>query len=351
MPGWNLIVGGRGYRFVSRRIVRDTVTVFITRFGADDLAGTRFAISPLWDTVTSRWCLQDPGANAVHLPWLKLAERVDRSPEFRPHRPLLEALIRPGAWLPDFLTPPPGSPLTDIESELDVLRATDPDTMRADLEAVDGHMPLTDLGRRLHAEPERGLPLLVAALATWWRLAVEPAWPRMRTLLEADIAYRTRALADHGPGRMLAEIHPSLTWSQGRLQMDWHQHIERNLTGDGMPLIPSVFLAGRPAFAVRAASPHAMYYAARAIGTLWEHRPSPTGRPLARLLGDTRASMLAILDAPQTTTHLAARLDAAPSSISAHLKVLYDAGLVSRHRQGKQVLYVCTELGRNLAGH
>ena len=61
--------------------------------------------------------------------------------------------------------------------------------------------------------------------------------------------------------------------------------------------------------------------------------------------------MLAILDAPQTTTHLAERLSAAPSSISAHLKVLYDAGLVSRNRQGKQVLYVCTELGRNLAGH
>ena len=37
--------------------------------------------------------------------------------------------------------------------------------------------------------------------------------------------------------------------------------------------------------------------------------------------------------------------------ISAHLKVLYDAGLVSRHGQDKQVLYVCTERGRNLAGH
>ncbi|WP_202881014.1 ArsR/SmtB family transcription factor [Kribbella amoyensis] len=325
--------------------------MLIIRFGADDLASTRFAISPLWDTVASRWCLQDPGANAVHLSWLKHAERVDRSPEFRPHRPLLEALIRPAAWLPDFLTPPPRSPLTAIESELDVLRATTPDTMRADLDSVTGHTPLVDFGRRLHAEPERGLPLLVTALSTWWRLAVEPFWPRMRTLLEADIAYRTRALADHGPGRMLAEIHPTLTWLEGRLRIDWHQHIERELTGAGLPLIPSVFLAGRPAFAVRNASPAAIYYGARAIGTLWERRPSPTGRPLARLVGDTRASLLAVLDAPQTTTHLAARLGAAPSSISAHLKVLYDAGLVSRHRQGKQVLYVCTELGRDLAGH
>ena len=232
-----------------------------------------------------------------------------------------------------------------------ITRFGDPETVRADLEAVGGHLPLTDLGRRLQTEPERGLPLLVAALATWWRLAIEPAWARMRTLLEADIAFRTRALADYGPGRMLADIHPSLTWTQGRLEMDWHHRIERELRGDGMPLVPSVFLAGRPAFAVRAASPHAMYYAARAIGTLWERAPQPTGRPLARLLGDTRARMLAILDAPQTTTHLAERLGAAPSSISAHLKVLYDAGLVSRNRQGKQVLYVCTELGRNLAGH
>jgi DNA-binding transcriptional ArsR family regulator len=325
--------------------------VFITRFGADDLAGTRFAISPLWDTVTSRWCLQDPGKNAVHLPWLKLAKRVDQSSEFRPHRPLLEALIRPGAWLPDFLTPAPRSPLTDFEAELDVLRATDPDTIRADLKATEYHKPLSELGRRLYAEPERGLALLVTGLAVWWRLAMKSAWPRMRTLLEADIAYRTRALADYGPGRMLADLHPSLTWAQGRLEMDYHQHIERHLTGDGMPLIPSIFLGGRPAFAVRAASPNAMYYQARAIGTLWEHRPSAAGRPLGRLIGETRASMLAILDAPQTTTHIAARLGAAPSNISAHLRVLYDAGLVSRHRQGKQVLYVCTELGRTLTGH
>lgn len=322
----------------------------ITRFGVDDLAATRFAISPLCDTVASRWCVHEPARNAIHLPWLKTAVRVDRSAEFRPHRALMDALIRPGVWLPDFLTPPPQTPLTDVHSELAVLAATSPETVRADLEAVDSHTPLTDLGLRVHAEPQRYVPLLVDALETWWQLAIAPVWPRMRTLLEADIAYRTRTLADHGPKQMFAELHPALRWNQGSLELQLRWDIERDLRGDGMPLVPSVFLGSRPALNVRRESTVAMYYSARAVGTLWERSPSPTALPLIRLLGKTRARMLAILDAPQTTSQLAARLELAPGGVSAHLKVLHEAGLLTRHRQGKQVVYVCTELGRDLIG-
>lgn len=322
--------------------------MLITRFGPDDLAATRFAISPLWETVTSRWAVHDPARHAIHLPWIKDANRANNSSVLRPHKPLLEALIRPGAWLPDFLTPAPQTPLTTVQAELAVLGATPADIVREDLEVTHQQTPLTELGWQIHAEPERYLPAIVEALATWWELAIAAVWPKLLTLLEADIAYRTRTLADYGPARMFAELHPSLRWRDGRLEMEWGRDLELELRGEGMPIAPSIFLDHLPAFTVRPGSPVSMFYPVRAVGTLWERSVAPTGQPLVRLLGETRARMLMILDAPQTTSQLAARLELAPGGISAHLKVLHDAGLLTRHRQGKQVLYLRTDLGHSL---
>ncbi|HZX39807.1 MAG TPA: ArsR family transcriptional regulator, partial [Streptomyces sp.] len=48
---------------------------------------------------------------------------------------------------------------------------------------------------------------------------------------------------------------------------------------------------------------------------------------------------------PAATTALARRQDLAPSSVSAHLATLRDAGLLTSHRRGHQVLYARTALG------
>ncbi|MEV6949814.1 helix-turn-helix domain-containing protein, partial [Streptomyces sp. NPDC051172] len=74
----------------------------------------------------------------------------------------------------------------------------------------------------------------------------------------------------------------------------------------------------------------------------------PTGRApdvLVRLLGRGRAAVLAALDEPATTGALAHRLGLAPSSVSAHLTLLRDAGLLTARRYGHRVLYERTPLG------
>lgn len=88
-------------------------------------------------------------------------------------------------------------------------------------------------------------------------------------------------------------------------------------------------------------------YPARGIGGLWTE--PETGPALARLLGANRAAVLAALDAPSTTTALAHRLGLAPSSVSEHLSVLRDAGLLVSRRHGHQVRYERTPLGITLA--
>ena len=75
--------------------------------GVDDLAATRFAVSPLAETVFALQLLRTGDAGPVNLPWLRRA-RHDLSS--RPlSLPLVWPLLRDGRRArPEFLTPAPG---------------------------------------------------------------------------------------------------------------------------------------------------------------------------------------------------------------------------------------------------
>jgi DNA-binding MarR family transcriptional regulator len=60
--------------------------------------------------------------------------------------------------------------------------------------------------------------------------------------------------------------------------------------------------------------------------------------------------LLALLGEPASTTGLASRLGVTPSAVSQHLQVLAAAGLVTRTRAGRAVLYQRTETGARLTG-
>jgi DNA-binding transcriptional ArsR family regulator len=59
--------------------------------------------------------------------------------------------------------------------------------------------------------------------------------------------------------------------------------------------------------------------------------------------------MLTALAEPCSTTALARRLQITPGAVSQHLSVLLDAGLVTRSRVGRSVLYQGTRFGDMLA--
>ncbi|TQE31476.1 ArsR family transcriptional regulator [Streptomyces ipomoeae] len=79
--------------------------------------------------------------------------------------------------------------------------------------------------------------------------------------------------------------------------------------------------------------------------------PAAPSAEMARLLGPTRAGLLAALARPASTAQLAARHFLSAATVSYHLGVLHRAGLVARARSGRSVLYRRTAEGSRPAGN
>src|SRR5262249_46939440 len=158
-----------------------------------------------------------------------------------------------------------------------------------------------------------GLAQLADVLRRYWSTALEPHWPRIRAVLEGDVLYRARQLADGGANQLLADIHPEAWFEDGLLKIEKPWGDEVVLGGRGLLFVPSVF--GWPKLAAITEGPWqpTLIYPARGVGTLWE--PGAPGSPdaLAALVGRRRADVLSALDTPRSTSDLAARLGLSPA--------------------------------------
>lgn len=306
---------------------------------ADDLSRTRFAFSPLWEVVASLRVLADPAAHALHLPW---AERA-RSRLGRYDSALLAALVPPRGYLPDFLTPPPSTPLPDLDAELAALAATSPQQVRRDLaKAHPGGLP--DTLAPLRDRPSHGLRRVAAALRDHWDELLAPHWPRLRSVLEGDVVHRAREQALHGSSRVFSGLHEAVRWTQGRLEVDKPFDAGVPAGHGGLLLVPVVFAWPDVLVLVRSERP-VLVYPPRGTALLWHAAPPPAPAALAALMGSTRASLLLATSSPSSTTELAHRIGLTPGAVSQHLQILRAAGLVQGHRAGRAVLYARTEPG------
>jgi DNA-binding transcriptional ArsR family regulator len=316
----------------------------------EDLADTRFAISPVGEASLSIWALRDPGRYALHLPWLRsIIRKLDPS-----DTSLLLSLVGQDFALPDFITPLRPTFAATFEEELATVRATPPEIVRRDLKATHAPHPLPDallVVDSADEAPVRALRESICdALERHWRVALAPSWPQIRLVLEGDMTYRARQLAKGGARLLFADIHPNLRWRDGVLYIDemiGHHHIPAS--GRGLLLMPSIF-AYKPVPPLVPEEPPSLVYPSRGIATLWAPAPEGDNGALASLLGGPRARLLNALAEPMPTIDIARRLKVTPSAVSQHLKVLHATGLVNRARVGRYVLYRRSELGERLAG-
>ena len=327
---------------------------------AGDLSRVRFAVSPLWETVTS---LRTLGAarqgRHLHRAWCdRMRERLGG----RVHRreiELLTGLVRPAGYIPDFLVPSPRRRSVSFEEALAQVAESSPDVVSKELAHLASHRVAQQgpgraerraLLQSLVDEPDAGVGRVTDALDAYHQAAIAPDWPRVEALLNDDVAYRLQRLADGGFDQLMLDLHPSVRFADETLTIVKYYEGHAELGGRGLLLVPCAF--AWPDVIVLTAQPNipTVSYSPRGLGRLWERHPALPDTALSGVLGRTRAALLTQMDLPMSTAQAATQLALSAPSVSVHLQALRAAGLLTSRREGRQVLYARTDLGDRLLG-
>lgn len=203
-----------------------------------DIASVWFAISPLVEVYSSVLALDNPASGALHLPWISATRELIDEADLA----LLRALRPKDAYAPDFVHPPPCSPLARLEDELQAMLATPADQVRAEIRNAYGRLRPPDVLQPFIWAPDAALAHLADTIRRYWHRVLAPHWQRIRALLEADVLYRARQIADGGVKLSLSDIHDQVRFAGESVTVNKSMDLTRDLDGRGVLLVPSVFV-------------------------------------------------------------------------------------------------------------
>jgi DNA-binding transcriptional ArsR family regulator len=305
---------------------------------ADVLARTRFGTSQLTESLSGVMILRGPRVLPWHRDWREA--HVAAFEARLADDPVGAAVLRHAfgpSWSADFFTVPPAAPDLGLDEELEYLESLDDDRIRADLEFATGPLP-----RELTAT---GLAHTAAEILRWtWTHTVRDEWPRRLRVLRADVVSRIARLGSGGWSAALDGIAPGVRWlDNGRLQVNAHPYPPRDIRGRDLMLLAAHSRGSWVSWHLP--DRFAVVYPVTGI---FAGAPAPLPEPLVRLLGRTRARILATLATPRSTSALTAETGLPLGSVGGHLRVLLDAGLLERRRSGREVLYWRSVAGQAL---
>jgi hypothetical protein len=314
--------------------------------GPGDLAASRFAIAPMSELESLLRKLDRPGSRSVTGAEIAASRWAAR---YAPLRGTLEdrvlrALRPPGGWGVDLTSPPPVGMARGPDDDLQTVRTTPPDLARDQVARALALTGPVDDDVRAVLEGPRVAQWLADALGRIWQAVVAPDWPQLLAIAERDVLHRADLLVRGGWAAALEDVHPTLRWEGDAIHVRGRADEVLRLDGRGLMFVPSVFV--HPNLSTYTEPPWhpAVVYPARGSAALWESRPS-TPEALGRLLGPSRADLLLRLESPASTTQLVRTSGHTLGAVGDHLRVLREAGLVSRARRGRSVVYRRTAIG------
>jgi len=304
---------------------------------ADTLANARFGTSQLTETVSALKMLRAP-VEPWYRSWKDAHVAAFRRQLSR--NPVWAGIVESAfgrSWVADFFTVPPLEPDLELSDELELLTALDDDHIRADLSVV--RTPLPSVLLESHDLADEAAELL-----RWvWSTTVEPDWPRRLRVLQADIVSRTSRLSEQGWSGVLRGLGPDVRWlGDGRIQVNRWDYPVTDVRGRDLMFIAAH--TNRVNVSWRKPDRFALTYPVTGIFASSE---APT-EPLVQLLGRNRARILVEAAEPVSTTVLVATTGLSLATVSDHLRVLTDAGLLERRRSGRSVLYWQSSTGRSV---
>lgn len=309
-----------------------------------DLVASRFAISPLVETMHAQWVLAGRAQAGVHGTWAG-RWRTTYQKLVREHPALRAAAAisgNTGSANVDFVAPPPTAVDVSFEAELAAMRTTPLEQAHGEITRVLAtRPPATAWVRELLLGPHVVEQLADAYEALWTEI-LSHDWPRFRAILQRDVAQRAGRLAAYGWAAALDDLSPHVHWRRGgRIEVGLRSVSGPLRLGDrGLLFLPSAFMSSIAVY-VEEAWPYAMIYPARGTAAA----PPAPDADLSLLIGRSRARILAELAEPATTTQLAALLRQSVGTTGGHVAALRRTGLITGTRIGRGVLYARTPLG------
>ncbi|SDJ31223.1 Helix-turn-helix domain-containing protein [Actinokineospora alba] len=311
--------------------------MIVAHFDIETLSGVRLSASPATEAMT----------------WLRLAAHGGSHPVFGDPGAAARFALRdpdvamvacvlgdPSKGLPDLLTPKPDRVPTDriLDAQLERMAATS-------AAVAAGQVPAGARDPRVRAAVDAGEFAARAAngMAKFWACALRDEWTGLRERLDADLDHRARVMAREGVAGVIESLHPDLRWTGSAMEIDLCLDMTVHYRRADVVLSPT--LLTWPSFLVQLDNPDdaVLSYPARGVGT------APGKPPGAeRLLGRTRLGLLRHLDVPRSTADLSERRGLARATVSYHLSVLHESGLVAKTRSHRCVLYRRTERGDSL---
>jgi DNA-binding transcriptional ArsR family regulator len=318
---------------------------------AADLVTSRFAVSPLFEL--DNLLRRVAGISSARLPrdWAaRLRPKIARLRETTPLDALLA--LHSQHYGPAFLAPPPRGMAQTIEQDLAAVRETPLRQARKEIAECLRRRPAAseEISRVLRGR--RIVEVAAEILELAWAELLAPDWPQLRAICERDVVHRAGLLSRAGWGAALDGLDRRVRWRDGGLEVAWPHYPDETIVvgGAGLLLVPSALCWPKVAAYTEAPWPRALIYPARGIAALWSTATAAGPNALAALVGRSRATLLAALGEPASTTQLARGLGLARGAVGDHLSVLRAAGLVRGARSGRSVLYQRTPLGDALLG-
>lgn len=313
-----------------------------------DLASTRFAISPLSETISGLQTLGNYWGRGQHRHWRWVrwaSDELAACPlDLSWTWPLI---VNDRTSWPQFLLPAPTRASITIDEAIAAMRHTTARQVQQSLHGVFGDR-LPAAATALAADPAAGLCAIATELRQAHDRLIAPHWSRLRAVLDADIAYRAKRMADLGASGLFTDLHPALSWHNARLTLADDNRPSPGGPAGGLVLSPVVLGPPWVLIKLHTTTQTTLRYPARGIGALWAAGRRPAADNVVRLLGRRRAELLDALRSPCTTTALAVALHVSPSAVSQHIRVLRNSGLVTGERSGRYVLYRTTKQGLKL---
>lgn len=289
--------------------------------------------------------------------WLALAATGCRHPRFGDPGPAARFALRdrdvapiaamitsgPACYLPGFLTPKPcrSQPRALLDEQLEVIRQTPAELAAAQLTT---HWWSTAAGNAAPVDAADIPELAAQGLARFWELALADEWTDVLRTVENDVYRCGQLLAVGGVRRLFNSLRPAARWRADSVLLSNPTEATTRFVDEELVLIPSVLTPHSLTVQLDDHQDAFVAFPVRASRNRSEQSPQ-TPAPFGR----GRTAVLSALATPSSTRELARLLRITESTVSHHLHALVHADLAQGQRDGRQVIYSLTPLGKQMS--